>query len=79
MRLDKYLKLTRIIKRREVANVLIKEGSILVNDNKVKPSYSVKIGDKIHLKLGNRKIDIEIIAIKDIVSKKDSTDLYNII
>lgn len=79
MRLDKYLKLTRLIKRREVAKVLIDEGSILVNDKMVKPSYEVKIGDNITLTLGKRITIIKVKLILESVSKEESNKLYTIL
>lgn len=79
MRLDKYLKLTRLIKRRGVAKVLIDEGSVLVNQRKIKPSYEVKIGDVIRIKLGERVIDIQVLTLKSIVNKEDASSLYKVI
>lgn len=79
MRLDKYLKLTRLIKRREVAKVLITEGSILVNNKIIKPSHSVEIGDVIKLKLGEKIIKIKVKDIKEVVNKKSAPNLYDII
>lgn len=79
MRLDKYIKLTRLIKRREVAKVLIDEGSILVNDKRTKPSYEVKIGDTVTLKMGRRLLKVKIIDIKDVVNKQESSSLFSII
>lgn len=79
MRLDKYLKLTRLIKRREVAKVLINEGSILVNSHKAKPGYEVKINDKIFIKLGRRAITIQVMNVFDNVKKENASDLYEII
>ena len=79
MRLDKYLKNTRLIKRREVAKVLIDEGSILVNKKVVKPSYVVKLNDVVSLRLGERFIVIKIIEISENVNKEHSAKLYEII
>ena len=79
MRLDKYLKLTRLIKRREVAKVLIEEGSIIVNAKKIKPSYEVKLNDEIQLTLGSRIIVIKVIRLDEIVNKKTSKELYLIL
>lgn len=76
MRLDKYLKLTRLIKRREVAKVLISENSVLVNNQIVKPSYIVKVNDIIKLTLGKRVINIKVTNIKEPINKKDAENLY---
>lgn len=79
MRLDKYLKLTRLIKRREVAKVLIAESSILVNQKAVKPSYEVRLNDQIKLTLGKRVITIKVKDIRETTKKQDSHSLYTII
>lgn len=79
MRLDKYLKLTRLVKRREVAKVLIIEHSILVNHLPIKPSYEVKIGDEVSLTLGKRVITIKVTDIKESVTKEKASSLYTVI
>lgn len=63
MRLDKFLKVSRIIKRRTVANEAIDNGRVIVNSKKVKPSYEVKIGDIVEIKFGDKTSKFEIIAI----------------
>ncbi|MCQ2795205.1 MAG: RNA-binding S4 domain-containing protein [Bacilli bacterium] len=79
MRLDKYLKLTRLIKRRGVAKVLINEDKIFVNDKPTKPAYEVKINDTIKLELGKRVILIKVKNIKEVVTKENADTLYDII
>lgn len=79
MRLDKYLKLTRLIKRREVAKVLISEGSVLVNSHVAKPSHEIKINDTIFIKLGRRAITIKVTDISSVVNKEKASSLYAII
>ena len=79
MRLDKYLKLTRLIKRRGVAKVLINEGKILVDDKPTKPAYDVKINDIIKLTLGKRSIVIKVKDLKEVVNKENADTLYTII
>lgn len=79
MRLDKYLKLTRLVKRRGVAKVLINEGSIRVNEKMVKPAYEVKPSDQINLKLGRRILTIKINVVKEVYGKENATSLYTII
>lgn len=79
MRLDKYLKNTRLIKRRGVAKVLIDEGSVLVNKKKVKPSYEVKVDDEITLKLGRRHLLIKVTNILEVLKKENADGLYTII
>lgn len=79
MRLDKYLKLTRLIKRRGVAKVLANENKIYVNDKPAKPAYDVKINDTIKLELGKRVILIKVTKIKEVVTKENADTLYIII
>ena len=79
MRLDKYLKLTRLIKRRGGAKVLANENKIYVNDKPAKPAYDVKINDTIKLELGKRMILIKVKDIKDVVTKENADTLYTII
>lgn len=79
MRLDKYLKLTRLIKRRGVAKVLANENKIYVNDKLAKPAYEVKLNDVIKLELGLRVVIIKVTDIKEVVTKEKSNTLYTII
>jgi len=79
MRLDKYLKLTRLIKRRGVAKVLIDEGSIQVNNKTVKPSYDVKKNDIIKLKLGRRIIEIKVNELLETSTKETADKMYIVI
>ena len=79
MRLDKYLKLTRLIKRRGVAKVLIDEESITVNNKSVKPSYDVKINDLITMKLGQRTLEVEVISLpENNITKETAKELFRI-
>jgi len=79
MRLDKYLKLTRLIKRRTISKELILKEKFLVNNKPSKPSTNVKIGDTIELFLGNHHLVIVVNDIKDYVLKNDSTSLYKVV
>lgn len=79
MRLDKYLKLTRLIKRRGVAKVLANENKIHVNEKVAKPAYEVKLNDVIKLELGKRVILIKVNDIKEVVTKENADTLYTII
>ncbi len=76
MRLDKYLKVARIIKRRTIANEACDAGRVLINDKVAKASQNVKIGDIIELKLGNNVIKVEVTAIKDTTKKEDAKEMY---
>ncbi len=79
MRLDKYLKLTRLVKRRSVAKDLANLDKFLVNDKLAKPSKEINIGDKIDLFLGKHHIVIKVLNIKDHCLKEDSTSLYEVL
>ena len=76
MRLDKYLKVSRLIKRRTVANEACDNGRISVNGRVVKASYDVKVGDKIEIALGNRTVAVEVLAIAEAVRKDDAATMY---
>lgn len=79
MRIDKYLKVSRLIKRRSVANEACDSGRISVNGRPVKASYDVKIGDKIEITLGERVNSYEVTAIAEHVLKGDASSLYKIL
>ncbi|MBR6902619.1 MAG: RNA-binding S4 domain-containing protein [Clostridia bacterium] len=79
MRIDKYLKLSRIIKRRTIANEACDAGRVKVGGKSVKASYDVKIGDIIDISFGNRTVKIKVTAISDVIKKEDAINLYQII
>ncbi len=79
MRIDKYLKLSRIIKRRTIANEACDAGRVKVGGRAVKASYDVKIGDIIEISFGNRVVKLEVTDVNDIVKKEDAAGLYRII
>ena len=76
MRLDKYLKVSRLIKRRTVANEACDNGRISVNGRVVKASYEVKVGDKIEIAMGTRTVAVEVIQVADNVRKDDAAAMY---
>ena len=76
MRLDKYLKVSRLIKRRTVANEACDNGRISVNGRVVKASYEVKIGDKIEITMGQRTVAVEVLQIAETVRKDDASAMY---
>ena len=76
MRLDKYLKVSRLIKRRTVANEACDNGRISVNGRVVKASYEVKVGDRIELALGARTVAVEVLQVADNVRKDDAGAMY---
>jgi len=76
MRLDKYLKVSRLIKRRTVANEACDNGRISVNGKVVKASYDVKVGDRIEIALGERTVQVEVLVVADNVRKDDAGAMY---
>ena len=76
MRLDKYLKVSRLIKRRTVANEACDNGRISVNGKVAKASYEVKPGDRIEITLGTRTVAVEVVQVADNVRKDDAGALY---
>ena len=76
MRIDKYLKVSRIIKRRTLANEACDAGRISVNGNVVKASYDVKIGDVIELRFGDRIYKFAVIAVAEHVTKDGAKEMY---
>ena len=76
MRLDKYLKVSRLIKRRTVANEACDNGRISVNGRVVKASYEVKTGDRIEISMGTRTVAVEVLQVADNVRKDDATAMY---
>ena len=79
MRIDKYLKVSRLIKRRTVANEACDGGRISVNGKVVKASYDVKIGDEMEIHFGSRVLKIRVTDIKEQVGKSDASTLYEVI
>ena len=79
MRLDKYLKVSRLIKRRTVANEACDAGRVTVNSKVARASYDVKTGDIIEISFGTRPIKIEVLKVQETVKKDDAALLYKII
>lgn len=76
MRLDKYLKVSRLIKRRTVANEACDNGRISVNGRVVKASYDVNVGDRLEIALGNRTLAVEVLQVAETVKKDDACAMY---
>ena len=76
MRLDKYLKVSRLIKRRTMANEACDNGLVSVNDRPARASYEVKVGDRISLRLGAREVAVEVLSIQETVRQADAAALY---
>ena len=79
MRLDKYLKVSRLIKRRTVANEACDAGKVFVNDKPARASYEVKIDDVITLSLGARQLRAQVVSIQETVAKNDAALLYRVL
>lgn len=79
MRLDKYLKVSRLIKRRTIANEACDAGRVMVNDKPAKASTTVKVGDKITIHFGNKDVSVEVISIAETVRKDEASLMYKYI
>ena len=79
MRLDKFLKLARIIKRRTVANEICDKGYISVNGKVAKPSTTLKLGDKLTIFFAKKEVEYEVLELKDSTKKEDATQMFKII
>lgn len=76
MRLDKYLKVSRLIKRRPVANEACDAGRILVNDKVAKASLNIKPGDVIEIQFGNKNTKVEVVSVEDTCKKEEAKELF---
>ena len=76
MRLDKYLKVSRLIKRRTVANEACDAGRVLVNEKAARASVSVKAGDIIEIQFGTSSVKVEVLDVQETVRKDDAKELY---
>ena len=79
MRIDKYLKVSRLIKRRAVANEACNQGRILANGRVIKASYDVKVVDVLEITMGERVTKVKVTAIAEHVLKNDASSLYEVI
>lgn len=76
MRLDKFLKVSRLIKRRTVANEACDAGRVMINERPAKASSQVKVGDIIDIAFGNRDVKVEVLDIQDTTKKEEAKDLF---
>ena len=76
MRLDKYLKVSRLIKRRTVANEACDNGLVTVNDKPARASYEVKEGDKVSLRFGARTITVEVVSVQETVRQSEAAAMH---
>ena len=79
MRLDKYLKVSRIIKRRTVANDACDTAHVQVNGRPAKASYDVKTGDVIEVTFGQRTLKVRVLDVKEFTAKADASSLYEVV
>lgn len=76
MRLDKYLKVSRLIKRRTVANEACDAGRVLVNGKPAKASVNIKAGDQIEIQFGTSSVKVEVLDVQETVRKEEAKELY---
>jgi len=79
MRLDKYLKVSRIIKRRSVANEACDAGRVTVNNKTAKAGADVKMGDVVEIQFGNRITKFEVLQVKEVVRKEEAEQMYKML
>ena len=79
MRLDKYLKITRLIKRRTVANEACDAGRIWVNGKQARASYDVKVNDIIEIQMGNTPLKVKVLKVSEYATKEQASEQYTVI
>lgn len=79
MRIDKYLKISRVVKRRTVANEVCSAGRVMINDKVVKPGAEVKPGDIVTIRFGNGETRFRVLAIKETVRKEEASEMYELL
>lgn len=79
MRLDKYLKVSRLIKRRTVANEACDAGKVLVNEKIARASYDVKVGDVIAIQMGQKELSVRVEKVPEFVTKEDAVTLCTVL
>ncbi|MGN0697314.1 MAG: RNA-binding S4 domain-containing protein [Ruminiclostridium sp.] len=79
MRLDKYLKVSRLIKRRTVANEACDAEKVSVNGKPARASYDVKVGDEIEINMGKSPLKIRVLKVVEVVGKDGASDLYEVV
>ena len=76
MRIDKYLKVSRLIKRRTIANEACEQGRVSINGKPAKPGSEVKVGDGIEIQFGNSIIRVEVTSISEHITKTEAKEMY---
>ena len=79
MRIDKFLKVSRLLKRRTVANEAVTGGRVMVGGREVKPAYQLKIGDEVEIRFGDETVKFRVLSLNPVVKKDDASSLYEII
>lgn len=79
MRLDKFLKVSRLIKRRTVANEVCDAEKVSVNGKPARASYDVKVGDEIEINMGKSPLKIRVLKVVEVVGKDGASDLYEVV
>lgn len=79
MRIDKFLKISRIIKRRSVAKEIADKGRVLVNEKTAKSSTKVQVGDEIEIGFGNKTLVVKVEKLMDTTKKEEAKDLYSVL
>ena len=79
MRLDKFLKLSRVIKRRTVANDVCQAGRVMVNGKQAKPSVQLKVGDEVSIFFGSGEVRFKVTALPETVRKEDAASMYELL
>lgn len=79
MRLDKFLKVARIIKRRSVAKEVADKGRIQINGKLAKSSSTLKVGDVLQIQFGNKTLEVKVLALQDSTKKEDASKMYEIL
>lgn len=79
MRIDKFLKVSRILKRRTVSKELALNRRIEINGRVVKPSHEVLVGDIVGITFGNRKMEVKVLSIQEVKRKQEASDMYEIV
>ena len=79
MRLDKYLKVARILKRRTISKEMADSERVYVNGKAAKPSHTVKVGDEVAIIFGQKKLTVRVMMLKENIKKEEASDLYEII
>ena len=79
MRLDKFLKLSRVIKRRTVANDVCQAGRVMVNGKQAKPSVQLKVGDEVSIFFGSGEVRFRVTALPETVRKEEAASMYELL